>query len=903
MTSLAERFAANARLVIFVGSGVSSIPPTSLPSWWGMNRSVIVALADRAKDLIGAAQAQDLAHAITARQEASRFPPEYQAEVIVARLRESYFTVLQSLDSETPNDVHLRIAALAKSGCVPAVVTTNFDRALEAAFRQLDAPYEVWANAAEFGSVGSRWREEGSAGRPCPIIKLHGSVESPNTLVDTLSQRKRGFTPDVSACIRDLLRLDHWLFLGYSGGDLMADENYLFLKPDAAVAQGFTWLVRGEEAPVSAVSATRALYGGRAEIVHGELPGWLAGFSAPLLRHTVPAGATLTAEEAARVVKQANARVAEKAREWAASERFDRIALVFADLLTAVGEPAAGLEVLERLYEAQPPLERKSPYFGVVVDSLANAYSDADRLDEAIALFQDVIAIFAPLAEEEQHLGALNNLALVYQKQGRTKDALHVYEQVLAFAEEHDRQDVRGVALHNLGMVRTLLGEYDEAERLYKQELEIVQALGDEPARAHALNNLGDLEVSRRRFESARGYLGQALAIRDRIGDDLGAAQSRGNLANIDLFEGSYEAALELYQQNLLVFERFGNRSLALRTLSNIARIKENTGQRDEATNLLNEVLADPVARSAPSLRAQALQILGEIQQKEGEPRASVDTFKELLDLTASILDARVERDARAGLGIAFKDVGELEDAIAELRKAVLLTEDHSLDNLQWVTEHLADAMNKKGLEVQQEGDFAAALPLFFEALERWRKLGSPWNEGQTLRNIANTYAQQQQLAEAASVFEQSAAALLKGGDRTDADEVSMTAGQIYLVLGRLDDGGHIFREILARTEGLEERADSMNRMGQFAEQLLVGGEVNRGLWLFAALAEWNQQDGFPEDAAACFMNIALIRRQLGDTDEARHALNQAMSLLDHVPDSPLLAQARARLEELPDSA
>src|ERR1022692_916955 len=143
MGAQVRRFAAEGRLVVFVGAGVSSIPPTCLPSWWAMNRSVVSALRDRVAELVGAERAQALAEAITTRQEANRFPPEYQAEVIVRRLRASYFNVLQCLDSDTPNDVHLRIAALAKAGRVPVVVTTNFDRALEAAFRELRVQAEV----------------------------------------------------------------------------------------------------------------------------------------------------------------------------------------------------------------------------------------------------------------------------------------------------------------------------------------------------------------------------------------------------------------------------------------------------------------------------------------------------------------------------------------------------------------------------------------------------------------------------------------------------------------------------------------------------------------------------------------------------------------------------------------
>jgi hypothetical protein len=46
VSTLAERFAADDRLVVFVGAGVSSIPPTCLPSWWAMDRAKVLLKPD-----------------------------------------------------------------------------------------------------------------------------------------------------------------------------------------------------------------------------------------------------------------------------------------------------------------------------------------------------------------------------------------------------------------------------------------------------------------------------------------------------------------------------------------------------------------------------------------------------------------------------------------------------------------------------------------------------------------------------------------------------------------------------------------------------------------------------------------------------------------------------------------
>ncbi|MEP7365882.1 MAG: tetratricopeptide repeat protein [Acidobacteriota bacterium] len=898
MKLLAQKFAAEGRLVIFVGAGVSSIPPTCLPSWWAMNQAVTASLRDRVAELVGPLRAQVLAEAITQRQEANRFPPEYQAEVIVGRLRDSYFNVLQCLDSEIPNDVHLGIAALSKAHRVAAVVTTNFDRALEAAFRELHVPFEVWSNPAEFKALADRLDKLGTSVVPCPIIKLHGSAENPATLVDTLSQRKRGFAPAVAVCVRQLLRHAHWLFLGYSGADLMADENYLFLKPDAAQAQGFTWLLRTNEQPVAAVSATCAAYGSRAEIVNSELPNWLADFSHPLLAEPVPLVANLDTAAIDEVRRLGREKVAAHATAWAAAERFDRSVLVFADLLRAVGEPSGALDLVQRLYRRQPIEERKSRHFGVVVNTLANLYNEASRFDEAISLFREVLEIYDPTTAEEQHFGALSNLALVYEKQGKTDEALGAFERVLSFAERSTKAEARGIALHNIAMIRLRLGDADEAESLYREELGIVRALGDETARAIVLNNLGELEVSRWRFDRAVEYLAEAVSVRERLGDDLGAARTRANLANGHSLQGARELALELYEHSLDVFKRFGDRTDVARTLGNLARLNEDIGKRDEAIALLDETLTAAMAIGADPVRAQALRLRGEIQHKQGQLRDAFGTYQELVELTVRIRDAKGERDARVGRGIALKALNEIEPAIADLREAMALTELHEFPAREWVVDNLADALNIDGLAREHRGDLDGAMDDYLEALEIWRRRGLSYNEGQTLMNVANVQGRHKLYAEAADTLHRATAALLLGNDREGADTVALNSADVYLQLNRLNEASGVLREIVNRSTNYGERADRMNRIGALAEKQLQRGMIDRALRVFEDCARWNREDGYLPDAAACHLNLGSIYKAAGNVDGGRKSFEKALMLLADQPDHPLHVRAKSLLSD-----
>jgi tetratricopeptide (TPR) repeat protein len=326
-----------------------------------------------------------------------------------------------------------------------------------------------------------------------------------------------------------------------------------------------------------------------------------------------------------------------------------------------------------------------------------------------------------------------------------------------------------------------------------------------------------------------------------------------------------------------------------------VARVKENTGKRDEAIALLREALAAATAAGVGPVRAQALQLLGEIQQKQGRNQESADTFAELVDLAVRIRDAKCERDARVGLGIALKALNQSGPAIAILREALALTDRHEFPARGWVVDHLADALNLEGLARQQRGDLDGALEDFVEAMEIWHQRSSPHNEGQTLINVGNTKAMRKQYAEAADTF-QRAAALLQASDRDAADNVALIAGDIYLQLDRLDEASGIFRAVVNQATSYEERADRMNRIGALAEKQLKRGMIDRALRVLKDCYEWNLEDGYLPDAAACLINIGSILKMTGDAEGARPSLQKAILLLKDHPQHPLLARAEALL-------
>ena len=190
-----------------------------------------------------------LAEIVVDRQRSEHFPPDYVAEKIVHSIGASYFEVLRCIDSDRPNANHLALAELAAAGKLRAILTTNFDRTIEAAFAARDVPLDVRADPQAAGELLARWEEFENGALPCQLIKIHGTADRPGTIIDTLAQRALGTPAAYLECVERLLVFGAWGFIGFSGADLETQPDYLGLARGSANGRGFTWLVQSGKQP------------------------------------------------------------------------------------------------------------------------------------------------------------------------------------------------------------------------------------------------------------------------------------------------------------------------------------------------------------------------------------------------------------------------------------------------------------------------------------------------------------------------------------------------------------------------------------------------------------------------------------------------------------------------------
>ena len=307
-------------------------------------------------------------------------------------------------------------------------------------------------------------------------------------------------------------------------------------------------------------------------------------------------------------------------RWLAASWRFDEAE---AALGTISSERAAleGANAVAQAYESAGRLDEAIPLYEKVLansvrvlgrdhpdvlgarNSLAVAYRVMGRLSEAIALFEEVVAdsvrVLGP--DRPQALASRGNLAVAYQEEGRIDEAIPLFEEVVA-----DSVRVLGADHpHTLVSRTNLAGAYreegclDEAIPLYEEVLaDHVRILGDD--HPHTLVSRIDLAGAYR----AAGRLGEATTLFEGVladhvrilGDDHPLTfTARNALAGTYQAAGRLSEAIPLYEGVLVDRVRVlgTDHPDTLASRSNLAYAYRSAGRLADAIALYEDVFAD----------------------------------------------------------------------------------------------------------------------------------------------------------------------------------------------------------------------------------------------------------------------------------------------------------------------
>jgi len=360
---------------------------------------------------------------------------------------------------------------------------------------------------------------------PLPVIKVHGSVEEPDSMVDTLRQRLRGRPEALERAVGDLMKRHHVLFAGFSGADLAYDEDYLGLRAAAAQNRGFTCLVRPGTQASPAMVSLQAAWGEGARFQEAMLPEWFGG-----LLHEL--GAEPSPGMVADAVDRKPA-LAAHADAWSTSIGHMVAVSIMSELLESTGRGDLAYKVLVSTYNSGGELRDPGAkgYFRY-------NYQLGRRLLDRGEFEFPIDSLRRRQAEREPLLSRFH-ASDCYQclQRGQAGDfadahiavawyeTLRGYPQAGAERLRHIRNAAQEAGFplpfvdscRTLAMVYEILMHYADALDWLERAYAVARSAGDEPRRARICAELARFFAMKGRFGEAHEKLVEAQAIVDRL--------------------------------------------------------------------------------------------------------------------------------------------------------------------------------------------------------------------------------------------------------------------------------------------------------------------------------------------------------------------------------------------------
>ncbi|MBN3949268.1 MAG: tetratricopeptide repeat protein [Nostoc sp. NMS7] len=157
---------------------------------------------------------------------------------------------------------------------------------------------------------------------------------------------------------------------------------------------------------------------------------------------------------------------------------------------------------------------------------------------------------------------AIRLQGVIAQQRQDWAEAERLYQEALAIYRELGDEECEAIALNDLGRVAQNQGDYDRAESYYKQTLAIEEKLGNKERQASYCGCLGNLALNRDRPSEARPWYKRELALAQEVGRQNLVADAQVGLARVLEKEERYAEALPLAQSALKIQERLRDQNL-----------------------------------------------------------------------------------------------------------------------------------------------------------------------------------------------------------------------------------------------------------------------------------------------------------------------------------------------------
>ena len=339
----------------------------------------------------------------------------------------------------------------------------------------------------------------------------------------------------------------------------------------------------------------------------------------------------------------------------------------------------------EKAFEKYPDLKAE------ILGAIGTSYKNLSIFDKAETAMRRSLEIREELFEDQHPLVAesMKNLADVLWHTRRYTDALPLYRESLEIQEKLSGGNSADVATHLNGVAACLasMGRLKDAEDAYTRALEMRRALyQDDPESIDPLliaaseNNLATCLRQQERYSEAEERFRASIAQAQKAGGEghVYVGQGHHNIAMLfrrqnrfDDAEVEFAKALELKKNG---YPRF-HASIANTELEYARNFFDQDDFEQAKVHAAEAVeIFRVVDEARPLVIANALRLLGEVQQAAGDADEAAETLTEVLDINKAefvkAVGSEREQSLRERVAIAESQLGEVFCDLSDYEKA-----------------------------------------------------------------------------------------------------------------------------------------------------------------------------------------------------------------------------------------
>jgi CHAT domain-containing protein/uncharacterized protein HemY len=303
---------------------------------------------------------------------------------------------------------------------------------------------------------------------------------------------------------------------------------------------------------------------------------------------------------------------------------------------------------------------------------------------------------------------------------------------------------------------------------------------------------------------------------------------------------------------------------------------------------------------------AERLVLEGDQQREERTPearRAALKNYGEAYRIYQAIADQQGQGAALHGLGRAYNDLGERENAREYLERALAarreakdrLGEGATLHNLAGTYNNLGDlpkaratfdlalqtrresgdkrgelvTLNGLGQLYAGRGDFKQAVPFYEEAQKLAHAAEDRRSEAEALFGLGRAARQRGNPKQALALYEQTLPLYQAVGNRAGEASALQGLGVVYLELGEKEKAIDHLTRALPIAKAAKNRGLEANILSPLASAYGESGDTRKEIELSNdALAIWREVNN-PRSEASLLNNLAMLYRSLGERQRA----------------------------------